>query len=56
MRFFGENTLKMIENDDDVICTTKFSKVVPLEGGEVRLFISKISFKKKGVIHEIYEL
>ena len=34
-KFFGPETLKPIINDDDVTCTTQFSKVVPLEGGEV---------------------
>lgn len=34
--FFGKESLKPISNDDDVTCVTHFSKVVPLEGGEVR--------------------
>ena len=36
-KFFGLDSLKPIVNDDDVTCTTQFSKVVPLEGGEVSL-------------------
>ncbi|XP_069164876.1 laminin subunit alpha isoform X2 [Procambarus clarkii] len=33
--FFGKESLKPISNDDDVTCVTHFSKVVPLEGGEI---------------------
>ncbi|XP_047502805.1 laminin subunit alpha-like isoform X1 [Penaeus chinensis] len=33
--FFGTETLEPIEQDDDVTCVTHFSKVVPLEGGEI---------------------
>lgn len=33
--FFGRQSLRPIMNDDDVICTTEYSKIVPLEGGEV---------------------
>lgn len=33
--YFGKDSLKPIRNDDDVICTTEFSKIVPLESGEV---------------------
>ena len=33
--FFGKDSVKQIEYDDDVNCITHFSKVVPLEGGEV---------------------
>jgi hypothetical protein len=33
---FFNTTLGEIETDDSVLCTTGFSKVVPLEGGEVR--------------------
>ncbi|CAK9302646.1 unnamed protein product [Gordionus sp. m RMFG-2023] len=35
--YFGENVKKTIEYDDDVICTTEFSNVVPLEGGEIAI-------------------
>ena len=35
-QFFGEyEYTNYIERDDSVICTTEYSKVVPLEGGEV---------------------
>ncbi|XP_076046327.1 laminin subunit alpha isoform X4 [Oratosquilla oratoria] len=34
-RYFGEESLKPITKDDDVNCITHFSKVVPLEGGEI---------------------
>lgn len=33
--YFGKDSLKPIRKDDDVICTTEFSKIVPLESGEV---------------------
>lgn len=33
--YFGKESLEPITDDDDVICVTHFSKVVPLEGGEV---------------------
>ena len=33
---FGKQANKNIEKDDDVICTTEYSKVLPVEGGEVR--------------------
>ena len=32
---FGQLSLQPITKDDQVICETKFSKLVPLEGGEV---------------------
>ncbi|XP_018008782.1 laminin subunit alpha [Hyalella azteca] len=34
-KFFGAESLRPIVKDDDVTCTTQFSKVVPLEGGEI---------------------
>lgn len=33
--YFNKDSFKPITNDDDVICTTEYSKIVPLEGGEV---------------------
>ena len=33
--FFGVKPTKKIETDDQVICTTDYSKVLPVEGGEV---------------------
>ncbi|XP_050725715.1 laminin subunit alpha-like isoform X5 [Eriocheir sinensis] len=33
--YFGFESLEPISEDDDVICVTHFSKVVPLEGGEI---------------------
>lgn len=33
--YFGKDSLKPIQNDDDVICTTEYSKIVPLENGEI---------------------
>lgn len=35
--FFGVPVTNKITRDDQVICTTEYSKIVPLEGGEVRL-------------------
>ncbi|XP_075032849.1 laminin subunit alpha-5 isoform X1 [Mixophyes fleayi] len=32
---FGPNTLQRISKDDDVICTTEYSRIVPLENGEI---------------------
>ena len=33
--FFNTTANKRIMSDDDVICTTDYSKVLPVEGGEV---------------------
>ena len=33
--FFGVKPTKKIETDDQVICSTDYSKVLPVEGGEV---------------------
>lgn len=35
--FFGKESLQPITRDDSVICTTEYSKIVPLEGGEVSI-------------------
>ncbi|XP_027200224.2 laminin subunit alpha [Dermatophagoides pteronyssinus] len=35
--FFGKHTLQPITRDDSVICETKFSKLVPLENGEIAI-------------------
>ncbi|XP_060035208.1 laminin subunit alpha-5 [Erinaceus europaeus] len=32
---FGPRTLERISQDDDVICTTEYSRIVPLENGEI---------------------
>uniref|UniRef100_A0A3Q3EKF8 Laminin, alpha 5 n=1 Tax=Labrus bergylta TaxID=56723 RepID=A0A3Q3EKF8_9LABR len=32
---FGQKTIERINNDDDVICTTEYSRIVPLENGEI---------------------
>lgn len=37
--YFGRESLEPIQDDDDVICVTHFSKVVPLEGGEVSVTV-----------------
>jgi len=34
---FGVEAASKPTKDDSVICTTEFSKIVPLEGGEVSL-------------------
>ncbi|XP_055387187.1 laminin subunit alpha [Condylostylus longicornis] len=39
--YFGNNTYKSIENDNDVICTTDYSKIVPLENGEIPVNLLK---------------
>ena len=36
--YFGRDSLRPIQNDDDVVCTTEYSKIVPLENGEVFIF------------------
>lgn len=37
---FGKDSLKPITKDDDVICTTEYSKIVPLENGEVSFHLT----------------
>ncbi|XP_049633449.1 laminin subunit alpha-5 [Suncus etruscus] len=32
---FGPRTLERIEQDDDVVCSTEYSRIVPLENGEI---------------------
>ncbi|XP_056241478.1 laminin subunit alpha-5 isoform X1 [Seriola aureovittata] len=32
---FGQSTIERINNDDDIACTTEYSRIVPLENGEV---------------------
>ncbi|XP_028849375.1 laminin subunit alpha-5 isoform X2 [Denticeps clupeoides] len=32
---FGQRTIERISHDDDVICTTEYSRIVPLENGEI---------------------
>ncbi|GBP97582.1 Laminin subunit alpha [Eumeta japonica] len=34
-RYFGKKSLQPITEDDSVICSTEYSKIVPLEGGEI---------------------
>ena len=35
VKFFGNSSLEPITRDDSVTCVTKFSKIVPLENGEI---------------------
>lgn len=35
--YFGRDSLQPITRDDSVVCTIEYSKIVPLEGGEVIL-------------------
>lgn len=44
MKFFGVQADRDIYADDAVICSTEFSKIVPLENGEVSFFFK---MKKK---------
>lgn len=37
--YFGKDTYKPISHDDDVICTTEYSKIVPLENGEIPVML-----------------
>ncbi|XP_041655744.1 laminin subunit alpha-5 isoform X2 [Cheilinus undulatus] len=32
---FGQRSIERINNDNDIICTTEYSKIVPLENGEI---------------------
>lgn len=32
---FGQRTIERINNDNDIICTTEYSRIVPLENGEI---------------------
>lgn len=34
---FGQRTIERINYDNDIICTTEYSRIVPLENGEVSL-------------------
>ena len=45
MKFFGVAADRDISADDAVICSTEFSKIVPLENGEVS-YIPTIKNKK----------
>lgn len=36
---FGQRTIERINHDNDVICTTEYSRIVPLENGEVMILI-----------------
>ncbi|XP_050301015.1 laminin subunit alpha [Anthonomus grandis grandis] len=40
-KHFGKESLQPITRDDSVICTTEFSKIVPLEGGEIPISLLK---------------
>ena len=35
---FGQEANRAITQDDDVLCTTEYSRIVPLENGEVSSF------------------
>lgn len=39
VNFFGVEAKKTTDKDDEVICTTEYSKVVPVEGGEVNIIL-----------------
>ncbi|XP_017779043.1 PREDICTED: laminin subunit alpha isoform X2 [Nicrophorus vespilloides] len=41
MAHFGDKSLDPITKDDSVICTTDYSKIVPLEGGEIPIPLLK---------------
>uniref|UniRef100_A0A3Q0RQW8 Laminin, alpha 5 n=1 Tax=Amphilophus citrinellus TaxID=61819 RepID=A0A3Q0RQW8_AMPCI len=32
---FGQSTIERISHDDDIICSTEYSRIVPLENGEI---------------------
>lgn len=37
--YFGRDSLKPITSDNDIVCTTEYSKIVPLEGGEIPVML-----------------
>lgn len=37
--YFGKDSYKPITRDDDVICSTEFSRIVPLENGEIPVML-----------------
>ncbi|CAK9798131.1 Laminin subunit alpha [Anthophora quadrimaculata] len=39
LTYFGVDSYKPITRDDSVICTTEYSQIVPLEGGEIPISI-----------------
>lgn len=41
---FGPETLQPISRDDQVFCEMEYSKIVPLEGGEVRPSVEECSY------------
>lgn len=48
---FATPVTKRIEHDDDVICTTEYSKVLPLEGGEILLSLVNNRPNSKNFTH-----
>ena len=40
---FGPRTLERITQDDDVICSTEYSRIVPLENGEVGSYLWRMA-------------
>lgn len=55
--FFGIESTKTIKRDDDVICTTEYSKIVPLEDGEIPVVLlnnrpSKNNYFNSSVLQE----
>lgn len=51
MKFFGVAADRDIYADDAVICSTEFSKIVPLENGEVS-YIPTVLWKKLFVMQK----
>jgi len=50
--FFGKNKYSTrITHDDSVICTTEYSKVVPLENGEVCLILRIVILWISNTLH-----
>lgn len=37
VKFFGEESIAPLTRDDQVVCETKYSKLLPLENGEVTI-------------------
>lgn len=50
---FGKESLNPITRDDSVICNTEYSKIVPLEGGEVNISYFNLHSKKNSLLNHM---
>ncbi|CAF0881627.1 unnamed protein product, partial [Brachionus calyciflorus] len=49
--FFNKTANERVKSDDDVICTTDFSKVLPVEGGEILVSLVNNRLNSKNFTH-----